>query len=239
MNQPVAIVTGASAGIGAAVVTTLTERGYRVAGFDVRPPTGAAADHHHVDVSDAAQVRDAVKSVASGWGRLDLVVNNAGILDVHSVEDTPEDVWDRVMAVNVKSIYLMSQAAMPALRDSSGVIVNVSSVHAVASVPRAAAYAASKGAVLSLSRQMALDCADDGVRVTAVVVGSVNTAMSADHGARMARDGVVTSPPPGRIGRSAEPVEIARVIAFLASPDGSFVVGSPVVVDGGLLSRLM
>jgi NAD(P)-dependent dehydrogenase (short-subunit alcohol dehydrogenase family) len=97
-------------------------------------------------------------------------------------------------------------------------------VHAIATVPRLAAYAASKGAVLSLSRQMALDYADDGIRVNAVV-GSVDTQMSAEHGVAMARDGVTVAPGTGAIGRSAQPGEVARAVAFLTSPESSFLTG--------------
>jgi NAD(P)-dependent dehydrogenase (short-subunit alcohol dehydrogenase family) len=112
-------------------------------------------------------------------------------------------------------------------------------VHAFASVPRAAAYAASKGAVLSLTRQMALDYYDAGIRVNALVVGSVDTEMSAQHGAEMARDGVVVAASPGAIGRTAQPAEVARVIAFLCTDQASFMTGAPVIVDGGMLARLM
>lgn len=117
--------------------------------------------------------------------------------------------------------------------------MNISSVHAYATVPRLAAYAASKGAVVSLSRQMALDYADDGIRVNAVIVGSVETEMGEQHGAAMARDGVVVAASTGAVGRTAQPVELARAVLFLASPDASFVTGAPIIVDGGLLARLM
>jgi NAD(P)-dependent dehydrogenase (short-subunit alcohol dehydrogenase family) len=184
-------------------------------------------------------VRDAVGAVAQRFGRIDVLVNNAGILAVHAVHDTPEDIWDRVMAVNVKSVFLMSQAVIPHLKAAGGgSIVNISSVHAIATVPRLAAYAASKGAVLSLSRQMALDYADDGIRVNAVVVGGVDTQMSAEHGAAMARDGITVAPGTGAIGRSAQPGEVARAVAFLASPESSFLTGAPLIADGGMLARL-
>jgi NAD(P)-dependent dehydrogenase (short-subunit alcohol dehydrogenase family) len=116
--------------------------------------------------------------------------------------------------------------------------VNISSVHAIATVPRLAAYAASKGAVLALSRQMALDYADDGIRVNAVVVGGVDTQMSAEHGVAMARDGITVAPGTGAIGRTAQPAEVARAVAFLASPESSFLTGAPLIADGGMLARL-
>ena len=114
------------------------------------------------------------------------------------------------MAVNVKSVYLVSRAALPHLRRAGRAsIVNIASVHAVATVPRAAAYAASKGAVLALTRQMALDLYDDDVRVNAVVVGSVDTDMSTAHGEGLARAGVALPAPTGAIGRMGAPSEIA------------------------------
>ena len=238
-----AIVTGAARGIGAVTASALEAAGFRVATFDMLPaPAGDSGNrtHYVVDVSDADEVSASVTAVIQRFGRLDVLVNNAGILDVHAVDDTPEDVWDRVLAVNVKSVFLMSRVVIPHLRAAGGgSIVNVASVHAFASVPRAAAYAASKGAVVSLTRQMALDYYDDAIRVNAVVAGSVDTEMSAQHGAGMARDGVVVSAAPGAIARTAQPEEVARVIVFLCSDQASFMTGAPVIVDGGMLARLM
>jgi NAD(P)-dependent dehydrogenase (short-subunit alcohol dehydrogenase family) len=238
------VVTGGSRGIGAAVADALAAAGMTVASLDIADPAGSPAAgagrvHLKADVSRADEVQAAVGAVAERFGRIDVLVNNAAVLECHAVHDTPEETWDRVMAVNVKSVFLMSRAVIPHLRAAGGgVIVNISSVHALATVPRLAAYAASKGAVLALSRQMALDYADDGIRVNAVVVGSVDTQMAAEHGAAMARDGVVVTPGQGAIGRAARPAEVAGVVAFLASPQSSFITGAPVIADGGLLARL-
>lgn len=240
----VALVTGGARGIGAAIAAALRQDGYRVVTVDINalPPgvDGPRGEDHLIgDVSRADDVAAAVATTVDRCGRLDVVVNNAGILDVHAVDDTPEDVWDRVMAVNVKSVYLVSRAALPHLRRAGRAsIVNVSSVHAVATVPRAAAYAASKGAVLSLTRQMALDLYDDGIRVNALVVGSVDTEMSTAHGAALARDGVVVSGSSGAIGRTGAPAEIAAAVCFLVSDGASFITGAPLIVDGGMLARL-
>jgi 2-keto-3-deoxy-L-fuconate dehydrogenase len=241
----VAIVTGGARGIGAAIAAELRSRGMTVVTLDIRALDGAengagGLEHLVADVSDSAAVSEAVRRTIDAHGRIDVLVNNAGIIDVHSVHDTPEDVWDRVLAVNLTSVYLMSRAVIPHLRDSGGgSIVNVTSAHALATVPRAAAYAASKGAILSLSRQMALDYFDEGIRVNALVVGSVDTDMSTAHGAALARDGIRTADPTGEIGRMGTAAEIAKAAAFLTSPDASFVTGSPFIVDGGLLARLM
>jgi NAD(P)-dependent dehydrogenase (short-subunit alcohol dehydrogenase family) len=240
----VAIVTGGARGIGAAVAAALAADGMTVASIDIADADapgahGGARLVIRADVSRADEVAGAVGLVAENLGRIDVLVNNAGVIDVHAVHDTPEEDWDRVMAVNVKSVFLMSRAVIPHMRaGGGGSIVNISSVHAVATVPRLAAYAASKGAVLSLSRQMALDYADDGIRVNAVVVGGVDTQMSADHGAAIARDGVVIAASHGAVGRQAQPEELASVVAFLASPRSSFITGTPVIADAGMLARL-
>lgn len=237
-SPPVAIVTGGSGGVGAALVQLLADRGYHPVVFDVAAAAGP--DALTVDVTDAAAVQAAVSSVLDRYGRLDALVNNAALLSTRAADETTEEEWDRVMAVNVKGPYLVSRAAIPALRAAGGgSIVHVSSVHALASMRHTAAYAASKGALVSFSRQMAVDYADDHIRVNCVVLGSVRTAMSEEHGAAITRDGLTPALFEGELGRAAEPAEAARAIAFLLSPDASFVNASTFVVDGGMLARLM
>lgn len=244
-EHPVAIVTGGCGGIGSAVVDALTGRGLRVAVFDLPRPgpeyePGKNVLFREVDITDSTAVASAVDSVVDDLGRLDVVVNNAAVLECYAVHDTPESVWDRVFDVNVKGTFLVSRASIPHLRKAGNAsVVNVSSVHAHASIPRTAAYAASKGAIISLSRQMAVEYAEDGIRVNCVVVGSVDTSMSTQHGEAIRRDNVSVSIPTGRLGRMGGPDEVASAIAYLAMPEASFITGAAVHVDGGLLARLM
>ena len=190
------------------------------------------------DISVASDVAR-VATAAADRGDVRAVVNAAGILSVSDVVDTDEDEWDRVFAVNVKGTYLTSRATIPLLRAAGGgAIVNISSVHALATVERCAAYAASKGAVLALSRQMAIDYAADGIRVIPLIVGSVDTEMSRQHAAAFGLPPGHVEPGKPALGRMAAPDEIASVIRFLVSSDATFVTGSPMVADGGLLTHL-
>ena len=245
--SPVALVTGVAGGIGRAVALLLADRGLTVVGLDLgdagdlterlrdRQPASAVL---RGDVSSAEQVA-AVVAAAAARGPLTALVNCAGILACHDVVGTDEDEWDRVFAVNVKGTYLTCRFAVPRLRAAGGgAIVNLSSVHALATVPNLAAYAASKGAVLALSRQMAIDYAADGIRVVPLIVGSVDTEMSRQHARAQGLPEGQAQPGDRRLGRMAEPAEVAQVIAYLVSAEAGFITGSPVVADGGMLTHL-
>ena len=245
--SPVALVTGVAGGIGRAVALLLADRGLTVVGLDLgdagdlterlrdRQPASAVL---RGDVSSAEQAAAAVDAAAA-CGPLTALVNCAGILACHDVAGTDEDEWDRVFAVNVKGTYLTCRFAVPRLRAAGGgAIVNLSSVHALATVPNLAAYAASKGAVLALSRQMAIDYAADGIRVVPLIVGSVDTEMSRQHARAQGLPPGQAEPGDRRLGRMAEPAEVAQVIAYLLSAEAGFITGSPVVADGGLLTHL-
>lgn len=249
-----ALVTGGSSGIGRAVATLLAERGADVAicGLEPGPVEAVTAELRSLrpdcwgavaDVTDPAAIADVVERTAHDFGRLDVLVNSAGIQRYGSVEETTEQEWDRLFDVNVKAMYLTSRRALPHLRERGGAIVNVASVQAHASQTGVAAYTASKGAILALTRAMALDHADDGVRVNAVCPGSTDTPMLRWAAGLFAGD----EPPAdlvarwGRmhpLGRVAQPAEVAEAVAFLASPRASFVTGVDVPVDGGLLASL-
>ena len=253
LEGKVALVTGVAAGIGRAILEVFAAEGARVMGADVRQAEGEAAAPAvrergqeaaflAADVSQRADVDRLVAETVARFGGLDVVVNNAGVGVFHkTVETTSEDEWDRTLAVNLKSVYLVSHAAVPHMRArGGGSIVNVASVHAFATTEGVAAYAASKGGVLALSRQMALDLARDNIRVNALIPGAVDTSMLRSHAEREGKSyeelGFVFDP--SAIGRIGKPEELAKAALFLASDDASFVTGAPLIADGGLLARL-
>jgi NAD(P)-dependent dehydrogenase (short-subunit alcohol dehydrogenase family) len=198
------------------------------------------------DVSNRASVDGAVRATTERYGRLDVLVTCAGIQRYGTVTDTEEATWDEVFAVNVKGVYLAARSALPHLRRSGqGAIVVISSVQAHVAQAAVAAYAASKGALDSLVRAMAVDEARHGVRVNAVCPGSVDTPMlrssarrfsdGTDEGTQALVDDWGRAHP---IGRVATPAEIAEVVVFLASNQASFITGEDIRVDGGLLATI-
>jgi NAD(P)-dependent dehydrogenase (short-subunit alcohol dehydrogenase family) len=247
-------VTGGALGIGRGIVEGFAAAGAAVAIADVNAEAAGAlaselepAGHRVIPtVGDVATANDAERMVAetiAAFGRLDVLVNNAGILPADwyfRVEDTPEDVWDRILDVNLKGIYLMSKAAIPQIRQAGGgAIVNIASVQGLQSAPRVPSYAASKGGVLSLTRQMALDYARENIRVVAVCPGTIDTDMSR-AGTRYAGGDIEEAVrqmgarhPLGRIG---QPRDIANAVLFLASDRASFITGEYLNVDGGLMA---
>ena len=249
LQGKVALVTGAASGIGKAASILFAREGAAVVVVDVRElgrevasgitKSGGRASFVRADVTRAADCTSAVETALRSFGRLDLLVNNAGVIRRASVLDTSEEEWDRVRAVNVISIFLMSKAAIPAMaRGGGGAIVNTGSGWGLVGGKNAASYCASKGAVVNLTRAMALDHASQRIRVNCVCPGDTDTPMLREEARQLGEDSEAflrgsAERPLGRVGR---PEEIAQAVLFLASDASSFVTGSVLVVDGGGLA---
>jgi NAD(P)-dependent dehydrogenase (short-subunit alcohol dehydrogenase family) len=252
LSGKVAIITGAAVGIGKATAALFAAEGCGVAVLDRDAPAaqacaseingaGGRAIAVVADVTSAESVEEAVAATERELGGLHIVVNNAGVIGRGTVETTDEQEWHRVLDVNLTGVFLMSRAAIPAIRRAGGgAIVNVSSAAGLAGWYDQAAYDASKGGVVNLSRSMGLDFAAEGIRVNCLVPAHVVTPMSenfiADAGAeaKSARERTLAAIPMGRFSR---PEEIASAALFLASDEASYVTGTTLVVDGGYLAH--
>jgi NAD(P)-dependent dehydrogenase (short-subunit alcohol dehydrogenase family) len=233
----VAVVTGGASGIGAAIAARLAEGGASVAVLDLTADDGGEHFAARADIGDDASVHAAIDAVADRFGRIDVLVNNAGIGAQGTVADNSDDEWARVLNVNVIGTARVTRAALPWLRRSpSAAIVNTSSVAATAGLPQRALYSASKGAVLALTRAMAADHIREGIRVNCVSPGTADTPWVArllDSAAdpQAERAALEARQPHGRL-VSAE--EVADAVAYLASPRSGSTTGVSLAVDGGM-----
>lgn len=242
-TNKIVIVTGAAHGIGRAIAHRFGSEGAQVIVNDVNAAraegsaqeiiaNGGLATHGVADVSDKGQVDHLFDSVLERFGTVDVLVNNAGLIDVerHFLQ-ADETWWERVLAVNLKGVFLCSlRAAQVMARRHQGVIINMSSGGASRSHRGMAAYDASKGGIEALTRAMALDLAPYGIRVNALVPGSIDTQGMSPEIKRERGAGIP-------LGRMGEPAELAGPAAFLASDDASYITGHIIAVDGGLLSQ--
>ena len=242
------IITGAGAGIGEAIAMRLSGEGARVALADldeqaVERVAGKIEGNtlaRQTDVTRAAEVEALVRGVVEEWGGLDVMVNNAGIGVAGTTPETSEEDWERLMAVNLKGTFLGMKYAIPAIRDSGGgSIVNISSVAALVGIPDRAAYSATKGGILALTKAAAIDHVGEGVRVNCIAPGTVDTPWIGRITAgyddpEEARANMEARQPHGRF---VTPQEIAAMAAYLASDESASCIGACMVVDGGVTAR--
>jgi NAD(P)-dependent dehydrogenase (short-subunit alcohol dehydrogenase family) len=245
-----ALITGGASGIGRATALLFAREGAAVAVADVDESGGQAVVHDilgrggqavfvRCDVTRAADCQRAVEQVVAMFGGLDILFNNAGIIRRTTVLDITEEEWDRVMAVNVKSIYLMSRYAVPVMAAAGGgAIVNTASGWGLAGGRNAVSYCASKGAVVNMTRAMALDHGAQNIRVNCICPGDTDTGMLREEARQLGATEAdfladAADRPLGRIGT---PQEIAQAVLYLASDASSFVTGTALVVDGGGLA---
>jgi len=251
LKDKFALITGAGSGIGRASAVLFAREGAAVAAADVDESggretvrtireAGGRAEFVRTDVTNADDVRRAVEAAVAIGGRLDVMFNNAGIGLVGSVEETSPEDWDRVIAVNLRGVYLGCRSAVEQMKaqGGGGVIINMSSSIANTGLARRAAYAASKGAVLALTRSMQVDCAPFGIRVNALMPGTIFTPFVEGYLRRSfagreqeAMESIRRRQLTGELGRAED---VAAAALYLASDESSFVMGIGLAVDGGL-----
>ena len=249
LADKVAVITGATDGIGKAIALTFAKEGAKVVMIGRDETKGKAALeevrkcgqalYFKADLSDSAQVKKTIEGAVQEYGRIDILVNNAAVCPAGTVLTTSEETWDYVIDLNLKGVFLCSKYTIPCMqKNGGGSIVNIGSINSLMAMENEAAYDASKGGVLMLTKATALDFAKANIRVNCILPGAIETAML--------RTSLATSPDPAKarqwitskhpVGRTGDPQEIAEAVLFLASDSSSFITGAAIPVDGGILA---
>jgi NAD(P)-dependent dehydrogenase (short-subunit alcohol dehydrogenase family) len=250
LSGKVALITGGASGIGRATALLFAREGAALAIADLNAQAGEAvaneitesggrAIFESADVTSAADCRRLAARAQREFGRIDILFNNAGIIRRATILDLSEDDWDRVMAVNVKSVYLLSREVIPHMqRQGGGSIINTASGWGLAGGAKAAVYCASKGAVVLLTKAMAIDHGPQKIRVNCICPGDTDTGMLRAEAQQLgeANDRFLSDAAKRPLGRVGSPDEIAQAVLYLASDASSFVTGTALVVDGGGLA---
>jgi len=248
LKDKVALITGAGAGMGRASALLFAREGAKVAAVDWQRETGeetaslirqAGGETFFIqaDVSRSEDVKAMIQATIARWGRLDILFNNAGIVVQGTAEQTSEEEWDRQIAINLKGVFLGCKYAIPVMRaQGGGVIINMASVAGVIGIKNRAAYSASKGGVIGLTRALAADHVSENIRVNCICPGTIETPSL--------RDRIASAPDPiaarrqyearQPIGRLGTPEEIAEAASYLASDAASFMTGNALIIDGGI-----
>jgi len=247
LEERVAFITGAASGIGAACAQRMAEEGASIAGFDLAQPDPAvwkqiaadapAANLQIGDVRDETAVADAVAEAIERFGRIDVLVNCAGTAGGGPVHMLDGDEWDRVIDINLKGTFLCSKHVIPQmLKQGSGNVINIASVEGIEGFEGGSAYNASKGGVVLLTRNQAIDYGRRGIRVNAVCPGFIQTPLLESTFVEGLKDILERVVEATQLGRLGQPEEIANAVLFLASDEASYVTGQTLVVDGGYTS---
>lgn len=254
LQDKVALVTGGGSGIGAAICERFAEEGAKVIVSDINldaaeatgrsiAESGHRAECVKLDATDEAEWISAIESIVRDYGRLDVVVNNAGIVIPGNVEETTVEDWDLTQQVNSRGVFLGLREAIKAMKTTGGDIINISSIEGIIAEPQAAAYCASKGSVRSLTKSAALHCASQGydIRVNSVHPGFIETPMVENAIGAMPEEEragfterIIGAIPFGKMGT---PLDIANGCLFLASDESNYMTGSELVIDGGYTAQ--
>ena len=247
LEGKVALISGGARGQGAVEARLFASQGAKVVIGDILDDLGKQVEaeiaeaggditYVHLDVTSEADWNDAVRTAVESYGKLDILINNAGILIRANVEDTTEEDWDRIMDINAKGVFLGTKAAIPAMRDAGGgSIINISSVAGLQGSPQSAAYSSTKGAVRILTKSTAIQYAKENIRCNSVHPGIIYTDMTSDSlDTEEGQRNWMNRVPLGRLGQSED---VANGVLFLASDESSYMTGSELVIDGGITAQ--